>query len=56
MVPDWHYQIQATSEGWQRIVTERVTAIVNLLRQRGIQVYWVGLPKMREPQVKRSTW
>ncbi|WP_395611534.1 DUF459 domain-containing protein [Allosphingosinicella sp.] len=38
------------SEGWQRIVTERVTAIVNLLRQRGIQVYWVGLPKMREPQ------
>lgn len=38
------------SEGWQRIVTDRVTAIVNLLRQRGIQVYWVGLPKMREPQ------
>lgn len=38
------------SEGWQRIVTERVTAIVNLLRQRGIQVYWVGLPKMREAQ------
>ena len=36
------------SEGWQRIVTERVTAIVNLMRQRGIQVYWVGLPKMRE--------
>jgi hypothetical protein len=38
------------SEGWQRIVTERVTAIVNLLRERGIQVYWVGLPKMREAQ------
>lgn len=38
------------SEGWQRIVTERVTAIVNLMRQRGIQVYWVGLPKMREAQ------
>jgi hypothetical protein len=38
------------SEGWQRIVTERVTAIVNLMRERGIQVYWVGLPKMREPQ------
>jgi hypothetical protein len=38
------------SEGWQRIVTERVTAMVNLMRQRGIQVYWVGLPKMREPQ------
>ena len=38
------------SEGWQRIVTERVTAIVNLMRERGIQVYWVGLPKMREAQ------
>jgi uncharacterized protein len=41
---------QYMSEGWQRIVTERVTAIVNLLRERGIQVYWVGLPKMREAQ------
>ena len=38
------------SEGWQRIVTERVTAIINLMRERGIQVYWVGLPKMREAQ------
>ena len=41
---------QYMTEGWQRIVTERVTAIVNLLRERGIQVYWVGLPKMREAQ------
>jgi len=37
------------SEGWQRIVAERVAAIVGLLRQRGITVYWVGLPKMRDP-------
>jgi hypothetical protein len=36
------------SEGWQRIVTERVTAVVGLLRERGVQVYWVGMPKMRE--------
>jgi hypothetical protein len=36
------------SEGWQRIVTERVTAIVQLLRERGAMVYWVGLPKMRD--------
>jgi hypothetical protein len=36
------------SEGWQRIVTERVTAVVHLLRQRGVQVYWVGMPTMRE--------
>ncbi len=37
------------SEGWQRIVTERAAAIVALLRSRGITVYWVGLPKMRDP-------
>ncbi|MBV9883097.1 MAG: DUF459 domain-containing protein [Sphingomonadaceae bacterium] len=36
------------SEGWQRIVTERVGAVVGLLRQRGAMVYWVGLPKMRD--------
>jgi hypothetical protein len=37
------------SPGWQRIVTERVTAVVRLLRDRGAMVYWVGLPKMRDP-------
>jgi hypothetical protein len=36
------------SEGWKRIVTERVSAIVQLLRDRGVMVYWVGLPKMRD--------
>jgi hypothetical protein len=36
------------SEGWQRIVTERVSAVVRLLRERGIMVYWVGLPRMRD--------
>jgi len=37
------------SEGWQRIVTERATAVVALLRARGAMVYWVGLPRMRDP-------
>ncbi|MDB5692294.1 MAG: hypothetical protein JWO81_1357 [Alphaproteobacteria bacterium] len=37
------------SDGWQRIVTERVSAVVRLLRDRGAMVYWVGLPKMRDP-------
>ena len=37
------------SDGWQRIVTERVTAVVALLRHRGAAVYWVGLPRMRDP-------
>jgi hypothetical protein len=36
------------SEGWQRIVTERVAAIVTLLRRHGAMVYWVGLPRMRD--------
>ena len=38
------------SEGWQRIVTERVSAVVALLRERGAAVYWVGLPRMRDPR------
>ena len=37
------------SEGWQRIVGERVGAVVTLLRRRGATVYWVGLPRMRDP-------
>ena len=36
-------------EGWQRIVTERAAAVVQLLRSRGAMVYWVGLPRMRDP-------
>lgn len=35
------------SEEWQEIVGERVDAIVQLLRDRGAIVYWIGLPKMR---------
>lgn len=37
------------SERWQQIVTERVSAMVALLRQHGAMVYWVGLPTMRDP-------
>jgi hypothetical protein len=37
------------SDGWQRIVTGRVSAVVRLLRDRGVLVYWVGLPRMRDP-------
>lgn len=39
---------------WQQIVTERATAIINLLRQRGVAVYWVGLPRMREADYDRQ--
>ncbi|MBC7987321.1 MAG: DUF459 domain-containing protein [Sphingomonadaceae bacterium] len=36
------------SDDWQALVGERVEAVVQLLRDRGAMVYWVGLPKMRE--------
>ena len=35
------------SAEWQEIIGERVDAVVQLLRDRGAIVYWVGLPKMR---------
>ncbi|HEX8527311.1 SGNH/GDSL hydrolase family protein, partial [Allosphingosinicella sp.] len=34
---------------WRRIVAERVGAVVARLREHGAVVYWVGLPKMRDP-------
>lgn len=37
------------SERWQQIVSERVGAVVALLREHGASVYWVGLPTMRDP-------
>jgi hypothetical protein len=39
---------------WKQIVSERVGAIVALLRERGAAVYWVGLPRMRDPAYDRD--
>ena len=41
-------------ERWKRIVSERVGAIVGLLRERGAAVYWIGLPRMRDPAYDRD--
>lgn len=38
------------SPEWQKMIGERVDAYVGLLRARGVNVYWVGLPRMREPE------
>ncbi|MBC2776830.1 SGNH/GDSL hydrolase family protein [Parasphingopyxis marina] len=38
------------SEEWQEIVGARVDAVVQLLRDNGAIVYWVGLPRMRRPE------
>jgi hypothetical protein len=35
------------SDEWRQVIGARVDAVVGLLRARGIQVYWVGLPRMR---------
>jgi uncharacterized protein len=34
---------------WRQVIGARVDAVVALLRARGVQVYWVGLPRMRAP-------
>jgi hypothetical protein len=33
--------------GWRAIYESRIDALVQLLRSRGVAVYWVGLPKMQ---------
>ncbi len=37
------------SPGWQRIVGERIDRFVATARSTGAQVYWIGLPAMRDP-------
>ena len=36
------------SKGWQQVIGDRIDAYVAMLRSHGAQVYWVGLPKMRD--------
>lgn len=42
------------SDRWKEIVGERVGEVVALLRSRGAAVYWVGLPRMRDPAYDRD--
>lgn len=34
---------------WQKVISGRVESYVAMLRRHGAQVYWVGLPVMRDP-------
>lgn len=34
---------------WQRVISARVESYIAMLRRHGAQVYWVGLPVMRDP-------
>jgi hypothetical protein len=45
---DGHH-VDFLSDEWRQVVGARLTAVVSLLRERGVQVYWVGLPRMRRP-------
>jgi hypothetical protein len=42
------------SDRWKQIVSDRVGEVVGLLRAQGAAVYWVGLPRMREPNYDRD--
>lgn len=37
------------SSEWRDVVGARLAAVVGLLRDRGVQVYWIGMPRMRRP-------
>lgn len=37
------------SDAWKQVYGARMDGFVNVLRQHGAMVYWVGLPKMRKP-------
>jgi hypothetical protein len=39
------------SEGWRRIVGDRLDRFVATARSTGATVYWIGLPVMRDPQM-----
>lgn len=39
--------VRFMSDEWRQVVGGRVDAVVSLLRERGVQVYWIGLPRMR---------
>jgi hypothetical protein len=41
--------VRYMSDEWRQVIGGRVDTIVTLLRARGVQVYWVGLPRMRSP-------
>ena len=41
--------VRYMSDEWRQVIGARVDSVVNLLRERGVQVYWIGLPRMRAP-------
>lgn len=42
------------SDGWKRVVGERIDRFVAVARSTGANVYWLGLPAMRDPSLDAS--
>lgn len=42
------------SDGWKRVVGERIDRFVAVARSTGASVYWLGLPAMRDPDLDAS--
>ncbi len=38
------------SDEWREVVGARLASVIGLLRERGVQVYWIGMPRMRRPE------
>ncbi len=46
---DNHHGYLFESAGWTQVYEQRVQAIIAACQQRGIRVFWLGLPVMRAP-------
>ncbi|WP_169804494.1 SGNH/GDSL hydrolase family protein [Sphingomonas pituitosa] len=51
---DAGHELPLLSEGWKRVVGERIDRFVAVTRSTGAAVYWVGLPAMRDARLDAS--
>ncbi|CAN5129284.1 hypothetical protein BH11PSE2_BH11PSE2_11290 [soil metagenome] len=49
-ISDGQHVYALLTPGWKAVYGERMARYVNLLREQGAMVYWIGLPKMRNPE------
>ncbi|MFT8736786.1 MAG: SGNH family hydrolase [Zymomonas mobilis] len=49
-----HHAAPLLSAEWRQVIGDRIESFVTMLRQKGISVYWVGLPVMRKPDFDAS--
>lgn len=49
-----HHAAPLLSAEWRQVIGDRIESFVSMLRQKGISVYWVGLPVMRKPDFDAS--